>query len=232
MNLAAKFTCILGLLLASTFNLSAQISFRSDSLNTIVIESDDITAYNTVSNISPQANTIRWTKNIIEAPDAWTFTICDNNSCYLPVVNSAEVELGPSSSSLLDLHLYPNGVYEGYGVMEVFVEFALDSTVNNTAVYVFNSENPSSSEFQDPISFNVYPNPSTGLFHINVQDMSNEPVTLSVFDALGRVVTSYQTTISNDDATIRLDLSSFTKGVYLLQLQSSQGQITEKIMVN
>ncbi|MGB0864317.1 MAG: S8 family serine peptidase [Saprospiraceae bacterium] len=78
---------------------------------------------------------------------------------------------------------------------------------------------------------NVYPNPSTGLFHINVQDMSNEPVTLSVFDALGRVVTSYQTTLSNDDATIQLDLSSFTKGIYLLQLQSRQGQITEKIMV-
>lgn len=78
---------------------------------------------------------------------------------------------------------------------------------------------------------NVYPNPSAGLFNINVQNMANETVTFNVFDALGRVVTSYQTTIDNDDATIRIDLSTFTKGIYLLQLQSNQGQITKKIMV-
>jgi hypothetical protein len=78
---------------------------------------------------------------------------------------------------------------------------------------------------------NVYPNPSTGLFNINIQNMPNEAVTLNVLDALGRIVTSYQTTVNNDDATIRLDLSTFAKGIYLLQLQSNHGQITKKIMV-
>ncbi|MEZ4721125.1 MAG: T9SS type A sorting domain-containing protein [Flavobacteriales bacterium] len=61
------------------------------------------------------------------------------------------------------------------------------------------------------LQFNVYPNPSRGLFYVSIERTS-EPVIFSVYDSRGRLVQSRG--LVSGTAT-ELDLSNQSKGVYL-----------------
>lgn len=69
----------------------------------------------------------------------------------------------------------------------------------------------------------VFPNPSTGIFSVNVPDQTN--IQVSVFDALGKLVTT-----SNETGTFNLDLSDVPVGIYTLRLDTESGTVTKKLV--
>ncbi|MDC0304126.1 lamin tail domain-containing protein [Flavobacteriales bacterium] len=69
----------------------------------------------------------------------------------------------------------------------------------------------------------VSPNPSTGIFTVNVPDQSN--IQVSVYDALGKLVTA-----SNEIGFFNLDLSDVPVGVYILRLDTESGTLTKKLV--
>jgi hypothetical protein len=69
----------------------------------------------------------------------------------------------------------------------------------------------------------VSPNPSSGIFTINVPDQTN--IQASVFDALGKLVTT-----SNEIGTFNLDLSDMPVGIYTLRLDTESGTLTKKLV--
>jgi hypothetical protein len=69
----------------------------------------------------------------------------------------------------------------------------------------------------------VFPNPSSGIFTVNVPDQTN--IQASVFDALGKLVTS-----SNETGTFNLDLSDVPVGIYTLRLDTESGSLTKKLV--
>ena len=72
----------------------------------------------------------------------------------------------------------------------------------------------------------LYPNPATGLFSIKKE--SSDPVDLSVYSAVGKLV--YRKTILLSQETI--DCSAWAPGVYLLKQQSkNEGLKTSKLIV-
>jgi hypothetical protein len=70
---------------------------------------------------------------------------------------------------------------------------------------------------------NISPNPSTGIFTVNVPYQIN--IQASVFDALGKLVTT-----SNETGTFNLDLSDMPVGVYTLRLDTESGTLTKKLV--
>ena len=78
-------------------------------------------------------------------------------------------------------------------------------------------------EFED---FNIYPNPSTGIFEIT--SGYSKDVTLEVFDMQGRSIKKGQL---KDKNSYQLDLSGFSKGTYLLMLNSEGKTQTRKLIV-
>lgn len=76
--------------------------------------------------------------------------------------------------------------------------------------------------------YNVYPNPSTGTFNINIPVSSEkEPVLLEVKDLQGRSV--YKQLINEEgQVSIHTDLTS---GIYLLKLRGKLTNFTQKIIV-
>jgi hypothetical protein len=74
-------------------------------------------------------------------------------------------------------------------------------------------------------SFSIYPNPSKGIFSIKLDAASSYDV--SVYNVLGQTVVS--TVISNMITTI--DLSSFDKGIYTVELKDKQSIHIEKVIV-
>ena len=79
----------------------------------------------------------------------------------------------------------------------------------------------------DHDALNVYPNPCSSnvdvALHPNDEARS---VTLAMMDMLGK--TLYSRDFSAGTENIRLDLSDFPNGIYILQLTDDNGNITKK----
>ena len=68
----------------------------------------------------------------------------------------------------------------------------------------------------------VYPNPSTGIFNIALQ----EDASVSVTDMLGKVI--YTNKVKSGNNTI--DISNYQSGIYLLNVTSENGSVTKKLI--
>ncbi len=72
--------------------------------------------------------------------------------------------------------------------------------------------------------FNVYPNPSTGVFNIDIKSEA----TLKVYSLLGDVLTI----ISTENNSYKLNISYFEKGMYLLEVEYADGsKHTQRLVI-
>ena len=79
-------------------------------------------------------------------------------------------------------------------------------------------------------TFEVFPNPShTGIFQVRLTTAFDADAQLKVSDALGRDL-NINTRIEQGAETIELNLSKFANGIYHLQVISSEGTLTKKII--
>ena len=79
-------------------------------------------------------------------------------------------------------------------------------------------------------AFSVYPNPSNGLFTLNIETLERENFDMAVRDAQGRTV---YTANFNVNGTYRdeLDFTSFASGVYYMQIQTETESRIEKLII-
>ena len=78
------------------------------------------------------------------------------------------------------------------------------------------------SETSELLNFDVFPNPSEGIFNINLNN--SQKATLRVFDMNGQQVV--EQAISEGQATI--DLTTHAKGIYIIRIIDQLGQISTK----
>ncbi|MEO5570698.1 MAG: T9SS type A sorting domain-containing protein [Bacteroidia bacterium] len=80
--------------------------------------------------------------------------------------------------------------------------------------------------------FTVYPNPShNGIFQINFSSFEEENVTISIKDALGK--SSIEKPLSNFKGKYseEINLSSFSKGIYTIELKTENGKVNKKMIL-
>ena len=76
-------------------------------------------------------------------------------------------------------------------------------------------------------SINIYPNPTNGKIIIEGSELENSEI--NVTDLLGRVMLKMK---SGNNRWLKLDISEFKAGIYLLSINHNQKLITKKIVVN
>ena len=77
----------------------------------------------------------------------------------------------------------------------------------------------------------ISPNPTTGLFTINVNVPENENIALSIYNSIGQVIKNINSDeISNDTYTV--DISNQANGIYYVQMNIAGNVITEKVVLN
>jgi hypothetical protein len=76
----------------------------------------------------------------------------------------------------------------------------------------------------------VFPNPSAGIFQLNVNNQQIGPITMHVSDALGRTI--LQETVSKAAAPLqhRFDLRHASQGVYHLRLTTPYGTSVTRLL--
>ena len=76
----------------------------------------------------------------------------------------------------------------------------------------------------------VYPNPTNNHITIDLSNTTSDDYSISFSNILGEEVYSYQAFV-NGAFKKNVDLSSFAKGVYLLNISNSNSSVTERIVV-
>lgn len=80
-------------------------------------------------------------------------------------------------------------------------------------------------------SLNVYPNPSNGQVTINYESTNTDDVTVNVINTIGATVYTTGTISKANALNKNIDLSSLTKGVYMVNVVSKQGTATKKLVI-
>jgi photosystem II stability/assembly factor-like uncharacterized protein len=83
----------------------------------------------------------------------------------------------------------------------------------------------------ESISYEAYPNPTNGIVNIKMDKIFAGSV-LKVTDVLGKVVYTKTFNTNQFNQEVKLDLSSFAKGIYLFNLTSGKSIVAKKIILD
>ena len=79
-------------------------------------------------------------------------------------------------------------------------------------------------------AFSVYPNPSKGNFMLELRGVESDVYTIIVTDILGKDIL-VRTIDVKEFSKENIDISTFSKGTYLLNISNSTSSITKKLIV-
>jgi hypothetical protein len=83
----------------------------------------------------------------------------------------------------------------------------------------------------NPFMFSLRPNPSNGIVTIYSSNVKNEDILIRVTDLSGKVVLTENLTITGDKLDHRMDLSSLTKGIYFIRIETKSTVKTGKLIL-
>jgi uncharacterized repeat protein (TIGR01451 family) len=133
---------------------------------------------------------------------------------------------------------------KGYVTFKVKLKpgFAIGDIIPNTASIYFDNNSPIitntfNTEFTSTLAntafnsdnFMVYPNPASSLIQISLQHSTETLQNITIYDVLGKSVKEIEAT--NNEMNI--DISTLSKGVYLVQITTESNlKITKKLVIN
>ena len=81
------------------------------------------------------------------------------------------------------------------------------------------------------VSFNIFPNPTEALINIKFSVENNQNVTLRLFNNIGEVL--YEDILEQfiGEYTKQIDLTTNAKGIYFLEIETDDGVINKKLML-
>ena len=84
--------------------------------------------------------------------------------------------------------------------------------------------------FEQNNQISISPNPSNGIFNVNVVKSNNPLNIITVTNSVGQVVKLINS-FDDNKGSFNIDLSNNPKGVYILHMQFEEGSITRKVTV-
>lgn len=85
----------------------------------------------------------------------------------------------------------------------------------------------------DPIaaSVNIYPNPTTGVFTVELPDMELDNVNLKVTNMIGEMIYSELLTNTNGSVKKTISLENVPKGIYIVQLEQQSFSVSRRLVI-
>jgi hypothetical protein len=80
-------------------------------------------------------------------------------------------------------------------------------------------------------AYSVYPNPTKGQFTLNYTSQDEGSLSFNIVDIMGKTVVSDNVAVTAGDNEVSIDLTSFAKGIYLLQLNNGENLGSVKVVV-
>jgi hypothetical protein len=107
---------------------------------------------------------------------------------------------------------------------------------SQSTIHSINFNLPASKKFSlaqnQGMFFELYPNPSSGVFNITFRAESQEPIIVNVLELSGKVLYSKTYTAQLGENQLTVELSQYASGIYLVQLKQNGKVFTAKIRIN
>jgi len=84
---------------------------------------------------------------------------------------------------------------------------------------------------KEEINFNVYPNPSNSVVNVDFELKNKNDVTVSIMNTVGQTVVSNNLGSVSGVQSTQLDVSSLESGMYIVRVQTANGEQTKRISV-
>lgn len=154
-----------------------------------------------------------------------------NNQTYKPTTTGAD----PFVNRIVDLSGFIGNIlevsFETRNIASDTLGFTLDNTYIDNLHFIENSGD-NVAEQSAGMSVALYPNPATHQtnLYLNVSEMMIG--NLQVIDFLGKVLVAKPVLINSGENIITIDLNGFTNGIYIIKIQTPQGEINRKMMIS
>ncbi|MDZ4759075.1 MAG: T9SS type A sorting domain-containing protein [Bacteroidota bacterium] len=93
-------------------------------------------------------------------------------------------------------------------------------------------KNTSISDLSGIQSLGIFPNPANNTITLEFASTTKQTVQLYIIDINGKVVMTQNINAANAKNNINIDLTNFAKGIYLVKLQTNNGQQTQRLTVD
>lgn len=171
----------------------------------------------------------------------------------IEVLQSPQISLGNDTSMCINhsISLSPGNGFYSYEWMDGSTEptFMVDSTLGGIGDLVVNvlvtDTNGCSAEASVTITIEecagidhstidnlvtIYPNPSDGVININISKSKIHIERILIMNAMGKMIYHTSKQMQKSD-NFEIDLGSFGKGIYFVKLETNQGNINKKIII-
>jgi PKD repeat protein len=164
--------------------------------------------------------TVNFTDLSTNTPTAWTWTITPNTG--VTYVSST------SAASQNPIVQFANtGLY----TVKLRASNASGADSLTKINYINVTQTNGIDEYGLSNSINVYPNPSNGVFNLNVSFAEAQTLHVKVYSLIGALVFE-QSQKEVKNAVIPINLSEKGNGAYLLQITSKNGTVTKRIVLS
>lgn len=125
-----------------------------------------------------------------------------------------------------------DGTAMGVGSHPVWVKVTTAYGCTNTDTMMLEIENCQSiTEISDDYNISIFPNPSNGMFIIRFETDHSEKVQIEILSLQGALIKTEEVFVSSPNFEHQIDMSSKSKGVYLIRLRSENLLRIERIVI-
>ena len=86
-------------------------------------------------------------------------------------------------------------------------------------------------DIQTKHTINIYPNPASDRIKIQIETLQPETVQMVLYDIVGRKISEISMLEVSQQFVYDMDVSNFAKGIYMLRIATSKGQVMRKIVI-
>jgi hypothetical protein len=117
---------------------------------------------------------------------------------------------------------------------ELYLVFSTDqqNTASGWDLSYTSSELTGLKELNNGIAASIFPNPAQSQIHVNLNTRNKENYTLKLISSEGVPVFTKTFKSGTDNAQIKIDVISFARGIYTLQIISEEGSMYQKVVLN
>jgi hypothetical protein len=198
----------------------------------LVLYEDDGTSFNEIDRSAFYVTTAADQGNSVILPLPTTPTVNAGSLYFVAVHALAEFRYGVSGTSpdnnspfifgATSLIYYPTMTNPATNEAFYTTATPMVRLILNSAIGV--------KELSSNTTFTVFPNPSNGIFNINLDAKSTEVVNLTVNNIVGQTVLTKRVTASGK-TTETISLANFDKGIYFLTIDNNNEKQTVKLIV-
>lgn len=158
-------------------------------------------------------------------------TICHNESILLDAGSiwySYQWNTGDLSQVIsVDSAGYGLGTHE----FIVTVEDALGCFGSDTVMITIDDCTGLEGDFNDGFLIKVYPNPTNSQLFINMEGVAAGDMKMNIYNSSGKLVKSETVTTNGNELKYQIDMSTYAKGLYILQMGNEKFRKSVKIVL-